>query len=52
MLVYICFYYVFEHLGDWDHGNMKILKIGAKVTSGEPRICKFGLPEPGPDLGR
>ena len=36
MRVYIVLYYVSEHLGDWDRGNMNILRIGAKMTSGEP----------------
>ena len=36
MLVYIHFYYISEHLGDWDRGNMNILRIGAEMTSGEP----------------
>ena len=36
MLTYIDFYCISEHLGDWDRGNMNILRIGAKMTSGEP----------------
>ena len=36
MLVYIHFYYISEHLGDWDRGNTNILRIGAKMISGEP----------------
>ena len=36
MLVYIVFYCISEHLDAWDRGNMNILRIGAKMTSGEP----------------
>ena len=36
MLTYIDFYCISEHLGAWDRGNMNILRIRAKMTSGEP----------------
>ena len=41
MLVYIHFYYISEHLGDWDRGNMNILKIGTKMTSGSLRFSNW-----------
>ena len=44
MLVYIHFYCISEHLGDWGRGNMNILRIGAKMTSGEPLIFKIDSP--------
>ena len=44
MLVYIVFYCISEHLGDWDRGNMNILRIGAKMTSGEPLISNMDSP--------
>ena len=40
MLVYMHFYYISEHLGAWDRGNMNILKIGTKMTSGSLRFSK------------
>ena len=38
MLTYIDFYCISEHLGAWDRGNMNILKIGTKMTSGSLRF--------------
>ena len=54
MLTYIDFYCISEHLGAWDRGNMNILKIGTKMTSGSlrfsnwiPRGAQFWRPENG-----
>ena len=44
MLTYIDFYCISEHLGAWDRGNMNIIKIGTKMTSGEPPIFKLDSP--------
>ena len=41
MLTYSDFYCISEHLGAWDRGNMSILRIGTKMTSGEPPIVKL-----------
>ena len=40
MRVYSDFYCISEHLGAWDRGNMNILKIGTKMTSGSLRFSK------------
>ena len=44
MLIYIDFYCISEHLGAWDRGNMNNLRIGVKMTSGEPPIFKLDSP--------
>ena len=44
MLTYIDFYCISEDLGAWDHGNMNILRIEPKMTSGEPLIFKLDSP--------
>ena len=44
MLTYIDFYCISEHLGAWDRGNMNNLRIGPKMTSGEPLIFKLDSP--------
>ena len=41
MRVYSDFYCISEHLGAWDRGNMNILKIGTKMTSGSHRFSKW-----------
>ena len=41
MLIYIDFYCISEHLGAWDRGNMNILKIGTKMTSGSLRFSNW-----------
>ena len=44
MLTYIDFYCISEHLSAWDRGNMNNLRIGPKMTSGEPPIFKLDSP--------
>ena len=38
--VYMCFYYVSEHLGDWHRGNMNILNIETKSIAPAPDMPK------------
>ena len=38
--VYICFYYVSEHLGVWHRGNMNILEIETKNIDPAPDMAK------------
>ena len=38
--VYMCYYDVFDPLGDWHHGKMNILKIETKNIAPAPDMAK------------